>query len=80
MSGIKPSQSAASTSEPSEQLNFSDDGDEYKQQIMYELKDILEKIDGVGECEVMLSVEGTAEYIYAENIEKSSRCRLQRLE
>lgn len=72
LSGIKPSQSAASTSEPSEQLNFSDDGDEYKQQIMYELKDILEKIEGVGECEVMVSVESTAEYVYAENVERSA--------
>lgn len=43
----------------------------YKEQIKSELEDILKKIDGVGECSVMLSVEGTAEYVFAENIDKT---------
>lgn len=43
----------------------------YKNNITEELEEILEKVDGVGECSVFLSVEGTAEYIYAENLERS---------
>lgn len=43
----------------------------YRQQVKTELEDILKKIDGVGECSVMLSVEGTSEYIYAQNIDKT---------
>ena len=35
-----------------------------------ELKMLLEQIDGVGSCEVMVSVEGTTEYVYAENISR----------
>ena len=36
-----------------------------------ELENILSNIDGVGECRVMISVEGTSEYYYAENIDKT---------
>ena len=46
----------------------SDDTDEYKNQIESELTEILSKINGVGECEVMVTVEGTTEYVYAENL------------
>lgn len=45
-----------------------DETEQYKQQTEKELKEILEKIDGVGECEVMVTLEGTTEYIYAENL------------
>ena len=44
---------------------------EFKDQVTSELEQILQKIDGVGECSVMLSVEGTAEYVFAENIDKT---------
>lgn len=46
----------------------SDDTDEYKNQIESEITEILSKINGVGECEVMVTVEGTTEYVYAENL------------
>lgn len=45
--------------------------EEYKDQITDELENILQKIDGVGDCCVMLSVEGTAEYVFAENVDKT---------
>lgn len=45
--------------------------EQFKEKIKCELEDILKKIDGVGECSVMLSVEGTSEYVYAENIDRT---------
>ena len=47
---------------------FPDDSDEYKKQVENELTEILTKIKGVGNCEVMVTVEGTTEYVYAENL------------
>lgn len=46
------------------------DSEEFKQQTEQELKALLEQIEGVGSCEVMVSVEGTTEYVYAENISR----------
>ena len=37
-----------------------------------ELKDVLSQVRGVGECKVMVTVEGTTEYVYAENLTKST--------
>ncbi|WP_294101430.1 stage III sporulation protein AG [uncultured Ruminococcus sp.] len=50
----------------------SDDTDSYKEQIEKELKNVLSQVRGVGECEVMVTVEGTTEYVYAENLTKST--------
>ena len=36
------------------------------------LKDVLSQVRGVGECKVMVTVEGTTEYVYAENLTKST--------
>lgn len=58
-------------SEESKSTAVSDDETEaYKNQIQQELKSLLEQIDGVGECDVMVTVEGTTEYVYAENVSK----------
>ena len=46
--------------------------DSYKKQIEKELKDVLSQVRGVVECEVMVTVEGTTEYVYAENLTKST--------
>jgi stage III sporulation protein AG len=48
-----------------------DDAERFKEMIKGELEDILKKIDGVGECSVMLSVEGTNEYVFAENTDRA---------
>ena len=42
---------------------------EYKRQIETELTKILGEIKGVGELEVMVTIEGTTEYVYAEELE-----------
>lgn len=42
----------------------------YKQQIQNELTELLTKIKGVGDCKVLVTVEGTTEYVYAENISR----------
>lgn len=44
--------------------------DLYKQQIQNELTELLKKIKGVGDCKVMVTIEGTTEYVYAENISR----------
>lgn len=44
----------------------------YKKQIEKELTEILERIDGVGSVSVLATVEGTTEYIYAEEEDRSS--------
>ena len=62
---IKETAKSAQNSQPDVQA------DEFKDKVTAELENILQKIDGVGECSVMLSVEGTAEYVFAENIDKT---------
>lgn len=42
---------------------------EYKKQIESELSDILGEIRGVGEIQVMVTIEGTTEYVYAEELD-----------
>ena len=46
------------------------DSDDFRKRTERELKDLLEQIEGVGECEVMISLESSTEYIYAENISR----------
>ena len=53
---------AESKSIPTESV-ATDDTDSYKKQIEKELKDVLSQVRGVGECEVMVTVEGTTEYV-----------------
>ena len=62
---------AESKSIPTESV-ATDDTDSYKKQIEKELKDVLSKVRGVGECNVIVTVEGTTEYVYAENLTKST--------
>ena len=61
---------AESKSIPTESV-ATDDTDSYKKQIEKELKDVLSKVRGVGECEVMVTVEGTTEYVYAESTDNN---------
>ncbi|MCR5542133.1 MAG: stage III sporulation protein AG [Ruminococcus sp.] len=46
------------------------DSDDFRKRTERELKELLEQIEGVGECEVMISLESSTEYIYAENISR----------
>lgn len=48
------------------------DTQDYKKQIEYELESILSKIQGVGKVSVMVTIEGTTEYIYAQEISQSN--------
>lgn len=47
-----------------------DETESFRKSTEAQLKELLEQIDGVGNCEVMLTVEGTTEYVYAENISR----------
>ncbi|WP_242940755.1 stage III sporulation protein AG [Ruminococcus albus] len=51
------------------QICSADSGD-FRNRTESELKELLEQIEGVGECEVMISLESSTEYIYAENISR----------
>lgn len=48
------------------------DTQDYKKQIESELKEILSRIDGVGKVSVMITIEGTTEFVYAEEIQQST--------
>ncbi len=41
----------------------------YKERTEKELKDIISKIDGVGQVSLMLTLDGTTEYVYAEDVD-----------
>ncbi len=47
----------------------SEDTHAYKKQVESELSSILGEIKGVGELEVMVTIEGTTEYVYAEELD-----------
>ncbi len=49
-------------------INLSLETDEYRLSIENELTEVLSKISGVGLVDVMVTIEGTTEYIYAEEI------------
>ncbi len=51
----------------SENIDFSDDTQEYKMNLEKELVKILQEVEGVGEVKVMLTIEGSKEYVYAES-------------
>lgn len=59
-------------SERIQEQNQNCDPDVYKEQIKTELEQVLSCISGVGECKVMVTVEGTAEFIYAQNTDKAT--------
>lgn len=46
----------------------SSDTSTYKEQLEKELSGVLKNISGVGEVKVMLTIEGTTEYVYAEEL------------
>ncbi|SEK25687.1 stage III sporulation protein AG [Ruminococcus albus] len=46
------------------------DSNNFRKRTENELKELLEQIEGVGECEVMISLESSTEYVYAENISR----------
>ena len=54
-----------------EETSFgSDETESFRLATEAQLRGLLEKIEGVGSCEVMVTVEGTTEYVYAENISR----------
>ena len=57
----------SSTTEKNAGLNISS----YKNNLEEEVETMLEKIDGVGRVEVMITFSGTEEYIFAEEIKAS---------
>ncbi|MDO4944109.1 MAG: stage III sporulation protein AG [Ruminococcus sp.] len=67
---IPDKETANQVNESQSAVTQGDETELYKQQIQTELTELLTKIQGVGDCKVMVTVEGTTEYVYAENISR----------
>lgn len=61
---IKPNEQKSKDKVKIEELNVNTDS--YKEQMQSELVSILSKINGVGNVNVMLTIEGSTEYVFAE--------------
>ncbi|MBR1422392.1 MAG: stage III sporulation protein AG [Ruminococcus sp.] len=53
-------------------VQSSEDPDEYSADIENRLEKVLATVSGVGQCDVMVTVSSTTEYIYAENVTGST--------
>lgn len=58
-----------SVSDDSSSLSDASYSNSFKREIEKELKEIISKIDGVGEVSLMLTLDGTTEYVYAEDVD-----------
>lgn len=47
-----------------------DASSDYAEELKLQLEEIISKIDGVGEVTVMLTIEGSASYVYTTDVEK----------
>jgi stage III sporulation protein AG len=70
LSEILPSDKTEEVQSDETAQSTSDETEIYKAQTEKELTELLSQINGVGECTVMVTVEGTTEYVYAENLTK----------
>lgn len=64
-----PKSKTSSISDDSSSLSDASYSNSFKQEIEKELKEIISKIDGVGEVSLMLTLDGTTEYVYAEDVD-----------
>lgn len=72
LSEVLPEKKKESPKEEIKQTADEEDTELFRRQVEKQLKEMLEQIEGVGSCEVMVTVEGTTEYVYAENISRST--------
>ncbi len=72
LSELMPEKSADSVASETAETSSGDESELYKLKVQRELEKLLEQIEGVGDCEVMVTVEGTTEYVYAENVSRSA--------
>lgn len=64
-----PKSKSNNESNDSSSLSDTSYSNSFKTQTEKELKDIISKIDGVGEVSLMLTLDGTTEYVYAEDVD-----------
>lgn len=69
LSELMPDEDTDDTSKAISNDPVTEDTFEYKRQIESELCKILGEIRGVGSVEVMVTIEGTTEYVYAEELD-----------
>lgn len=67
---IKPDQSKKESKANISELNVNTD--DFKEQMQNELTSILSRINGVGNVNVMLTIEGSTEYVFAEEYNTKS--------
>ena len=70
LSELLPDKENNITPSSDESIAETDETESFRKSTEAQLKELLEQIDGVGNCDVMLTVEGTTEYVYAENISR----------
>ena len=75
-SGLMPDRSEQAAAEPEQQTESTlPDADAYRSDLEKRLTALLSGMDGVGNVTVMLTVRGTAEQVYAEEVKTSSSDR-----
>ncbi len=69
LSEIIPSGDSEDRNENSSPVADTSYSSSFKRETERELKEIISKIDGVGEVSLMLTLDGTTEYVYAEDVD-----------
>lgn len=64
-----PSGNSKKIDDSSSSLSETSYSNSFKEKTEKELKDIISKIDGVGDVSLMLTLDGTTEYVYAEDVD-----------
>ena len=70
LSDIMPDKSRDNEPTSEDTLQQTDQNETYRLSTQMQLKHLLEQINGVGRCSIMVMTEGTTEYVYAENISR----------
>ncbi len=73
LSGVDNSKSEEGMKNCEPVVNY--DTESYKESLELQLQSILSSVSGAGEVSVMISLEGTIEYVYAEEVQSSSQSK-----
>ena len=72
LSELLPDNKTVKDTKSSNEGNEFDSSENYGNELEAQLSDILSHISGVGDTEIMLTLDGTTEYIYAEETEQDN--------
>lgn len=72
LSGILPSDKKGAETAATDATVNEDSGETYCRAMELKLAEILEQIDGVGDCQILITADSTAETVYAQNEEQET--------